>query len=141
MPSPRPRSNSGVNSATKTNAGTAISGWGTLEKMLQSAARPTPTPRGTRTRLMASPSGMLWTARARAINSPSDSLPPKETPIATPSVKEWIVITPTTSTALRASSAPMLAKTAGCSSCWITRLVTTIKRSPSRTPDAVRHGP
>jgi hypothetical protein len=33
--------------------------------MLQRAARDQPTPRGTRTRLMANPSGMLWTAIAR----------------------------------------------------------------------------
>src|SRR5215203_4171464 len=45
--------------STKRNAGIAIRGWGTLEKMLQRTARPTPTPRGTRTRLIASPSGML----------------------------------------------------------------------------------
>src|SRR5215210_6321974 len=56
--------------------------------MLQPAARTQPTPRGTRTRLMASPSGMLWTARARLMNRPRASPPPKDTPIPTPSVKE-----------------------------------------------------
>lgn len=33
-----PEGNRGANNSTKRNAGTAISGWGTLEKMLQSAA-------------------------------------------------------------------------------------------------------
>ena len=61
-------------------------------------------PRGTSTRLIASPSGMLWTAIAVVMNAPSASPPPNETPTATPSVNECTVITPTISSALTASA-------------------------------------
>src|SRR5215208_4696139 len=74
---PNPQGRSGRKTSTKKNAGTAIRGWGRLEKMLQNAARTQPTPRGTSTRLMASPSGMLWTARARLMDTPR-AWPPTE---------------------------------------------------------------
>ena len=75
--------------STKRNAGTAISGCGRLEKMLQRSRVRGRVPRGTRTRLIASPSGMLWTAIASAIRTPERLCrPPKATPMPTPSANE-----------------------------------------------------
>ena len=54
---PKPTGRIDVKLSTNRNAGTASSGCGRLEKMLQPAAAPTEAPRGTRTRLIASPSG------------------------------------------------------------------------------------
>src|SRR5215208_5847322 len=107
---PSPAARSGSNQATKRKAGTAMNGCGRLENTLQAAALPTETPRGTSTRLIASPSGMLWTAIARAITSPSSSPPPNATPTPTPSVNEWTVITPTISTIEIASAPPIAPK-------------------------------
>src|SRR5919201_6129693 len=96
---PSPTGSTPENASTKRNAGTAISGWGRLEKTLQAAAFRTEVPRGTRTRLMARPSGALCTAIAIAMRMPSVSAPPKATPTPTPSVNEWRVMTPTISSA------------------------------------------
>src|SRR5215204_4742351 len=134
---PNPQGSSGRKTSTKKYAGTAIRGWGRLEKMLQNAARTQPTPRGTSTRLMASPSGILWTARARLMNRPRAWPPPKDTPIATPSVNECSVMTPTMSSALRASRPLMLAKTPGCSSCRRDRRATTMNARPGTAPSPV----
>ena len=62
------------------------------------------TPRGTSTRLIAKPSGMLCTAIAIAITRPKASPPPNDAPTPTPSAAECAVITPTISAALRASA-------------------------------------
>jgi hypothetical protein len=56
---PSPYGNNGLKVSTNTKAGTAINGCGRLENTLQKAARLHATPRGTSTRLMARPSGML----------------------------------------------------------------------------------
>src|SRR6056297_1192097 len=56
---PRPTGSRGLNHSTKANAGAAISGCGRLVKMAQSAAFQTGVPRGTSTRAMARPSGIL----------------------------------------------------------------------------------
>ena len=56
---PRPSGRNAANSSTNRKAGTAMSGWGRLEKMLHAAALRTEAPRETRTRLIARPSGML----------------------------------------------------------------------------------
>ena len=50
------------------------------QKMLQPAAARTEVPRGTRTRLIASPSGMLWIAIATVISRPSVEPPPNAAP-------------------------------------------------------------
>ena len=81
-----------------------MSGCGRLEKMLHPAARQAVTPRGTSTRLIARPSGMLWTAIAAVMKAPSASPPPNETPTPTPSVNEWTVMTPTIRSAFFASA-------------------------------------
>ena len=90
--------------STNRNAGTARSGCGRLEKMLHPAAALTEVPRGTRTRLMASPSGMLCTAIAIVISRPSVDPSANAAPTPIPSAAECTVITPTISSALRASS-------------------------------------
>jgi hypothetical protein len=104
------------------------------------AARPTPTPRGTRTRLMASPSGILCTAMASVMNSPRSVPLPKETPKPTPFVKEWAVMRPTMSRPLRASSPPRPAKTAGCSSTLSSRRTRTTKTNPIPAPRSTPRG-
>ena len=68
---PRPTGSSASNCSTNRYAGTAMSGWGRLEKMLHAAAERTRVPRGTSTRLIAKPSGMLCTAIASAISRPN----------------------------------------------------------------------
>src|SRR5215218_1251053 len=74
---------------------------------------------------------------ASVINRPRASPPPNETPSPTPSVKEWTVMTPTISSAFLASRFPMLAKTAGCSSCWSIRRAITMKLAASMSPAAI----
>ena len=78
--------------------------------MLQAAARATPVPRGTITRLTAKPSGMLCTAIAIAIRTPSVAPSPKETPTPTPSVNECTVIALTNAAAFSASAPCSVAK-------------------------------
>jgi hypothetical protein len=126
--------------STKRNAGTAMSGCGRLENTLQAAARPADTPRGTRTRLIARPSGTLWAAIAIAITSPSSSPLPKETPTATPSVNECIVMMPTIRSILVASTA-LKAPTWSSRSLARTRRVTTRNNTPRAAPTSVCTGP
>ncbi len=57
-------------------------------EMLQPAAARTDVPRGTRTRLIASPSGMLWIAIATVISRPSVDPPPNAAPTPIPSAAE-----------------------------------------------------
>ena len=64
--------------------GTASNGCGRLEKMLQPAALRTEAPFGTSTRLIASPSGMLWIAIAIAIAIPKMPVSPKAAPTRAP---------------------------------------------------------
>src|SRR5215207_7298891 len=137
---PSPAARSGSNQATKRKAGTAINGCGRLENTLQPAALPTEIPRGTSTRLIASPSGMLWTAIARAITSPSSSPPPNATPTPTPSVNEWIVITPTIST-IEIASAPPIEPKWRPRSRLRRRLVTAMKSAPAARPSSTRPAP
>src|SRR5215218_4751918 len=80
---PRPTGRNGANVSTSRKAGTAIKGCGRLEKTLHAAARATDVPEGTRTRLIASPSGTLCTVMATAIRMPSACSPPKATPTPT----------------------------------------------------------
>ena len=90
--------------STKRKAGTAMSGCGRLENTLHRTARQALTPRGTSTRLMARPSGMLWKAIDAVIKAPKASPPPKATPTPTPSAKECRVMTPTIRIILVASA-------------------------------------
>ena len=122
---------------THKNAGTAMRGWGRLEKTLQRPAFSHPTPRGTRTRLIASPSGMLCTAMAVVMNSPSEAPPPKETPTPTPSVKECAVMTPTMSSAFLASKAPISEKATAPPWSSIRWWAATMAARPSRAPATV----
>ena len=84
---PSPTGRIDENASTKRNAGTARSGW-QAQKILQPAAERTDVPRGTRTRLIASPSGMLWIAIATVIRRPSVDPPPNAAPTPTPSAAE-----------------------------------------------------
>src|SRR5215203_5171007 len=102
--------------------------------MLQPAARRTETPRGTRTRLIASPSGTLCRAIAVVISAPKASPPPKATPTPMPSVNECTVITPTT---INAPSAP----NSTSRRCPSSRRVPTMKVTPTGAPAAVRPMP
>ena len=64
---PRPIGSTEANRSTKRKAGTATSACGKAQKTLHAAAAPTRIPRGTSTRLIASPSGTFWMAIASAI--------------------------------------------------------------------------
>ena len=97
--SPNPNGRNGESTLARRKAGTAINGWGRLEKTLQNPAFHILTPRGTRTSPIASPSGMLCNAMTRLIRDPKDKPFPRERPTAMPSGKEWMVITPTMMTA------------------------------------------
>ncbi len=75
--------------------------------MLHPAQESTVAPLGRITALMARPSGMLWTAMAMVIRAASFCPPPKATPTATPSEKEWMVITAMTRSTRRAPAPRM----------------------------------
>ena len=135
--SPNPTGKNGSNTSTNRNAGRAMSGWGRLVKTLHPAAFQSGVPRGTSTRLMASPSGMLWTAIAAVMKTPRSCPPPKETPTPTPSANECAVMTPRMSRAFRASAPASSATSRGpCRS--ITVLASTIRPNPTRTPRSAR---
>ena len=101
---PSPTGRNGRKTCTNRKAGRAISGCGRLDTMLHPPACHTDTSRGTSTRLIASPSGMLWTAIAIVMNNPSVSPSPYDTPTPTPSLNECAVIIPTTMRACIASA-------------------------------------
>ena len=63
--------------------------------MLHPAAARTLAPCGTSTRLIASPSGMLWIAIAIVTTTPNSLPPPNAAPMPAPSANEWTVITAT----------------------------------------------
>jgi hypothetical protein len=73
---PNPAGRIGRKASTNRYAGAATNGCGRLVKTLQPAAAKTVMPRGTSTRLIASPSGMLWIAIARVMKMPSPAPPP-----------------------------------------------------------------
>ncbi len=73
---PSPTGRNDRTCSTNRNAGTATSGCGRLEKTLHQAAVRTRAPRGTSTRLIARPSGMLWMAIATVTKMPRASPPP-----------------------------------------------------------------
>ncbi len=76
-------------------AGSAISGWGKLVKILRNAAFHGETHFGIIVRQIASHSGIFWIAMIRDTKIPNVIDGQNDTPIATPSQNEWANITPT----------------------------------------------
>jgi len=98
--SPRPKGRYSRKIFTNKKAGTAIIGWGRLEKILQPAALSGEVPFGIITKLMARPSGILCTAMAVVMNIPKVRVSAKETPTLTPSANECTVMMPKNSNIL-----------------------------------------
>jgi hypothetical protein len=92
---PRPIGKNPLNCSTKRNAGMAMSGCGRDVNMLHRPACRRLKPLDVMTVDIAKPSGILCRAIASAMKIPKLSAGSNETPMATPSAKEWRVMTPT----------------------------------------------
>ena len=88
----KPQGSNGSKRDTKINAGTAIIGWGSDEKIARPTAFRGLTPLGTMTEAIASHSGIFWIAITHATSSHSFRLGQKANHIAIPSVPLCTVI-------------------------------------------------
>mmetsp|Transcript_47719 Transcript_47719/g.97095 ORF Transcript_47719/g.97095 Transcript_47719/m.97095 type:complete len:244 (+) Transcript_47719:361-1092(+) len=136
---PRPTGRNGKKAWTDMKAGTAIKGCGRDEITAHIDASRRPTPRGTRTRQMARPSGTLWMASVVEMNMPNcePEAPAKDTPMPTPSARECSVITAMMRSILLAE-APDIPLNWRSSCCSSTCLVPMMNAAPPTAPAAAR---